>query len=154
MAHGRTNASFSFAGQEAANRLAWREDMGKLVLRVAVAALILLHGIAKIRHGLGDVATAMARANLPYYVGYLIYVGEVLAPALMIVGLWTRPAAAIVAATMLVALVLGHPREVFLLTDHGGLLLEVQWMFMLGALAVALLGAGRFSLGREYGRWN
>ena len=62
------------------------------------------------------------------------------------VGLWTRPAALLVAATMAVALVLGHPNELFAMTNHGGLLLEVQWMFLLGALAVALLGAGRLGL--------
>jgi putative oxidoreductase len=137
----------------------WRDrerlgDLGKLVLRVSVAVLILLHGIAKIRHGLGDVADAMVRLHLPIWVGNLIYVGEVLAPLMMIVGSWTRPAAAMVAATMLVALVAGHPREVFAMTNHGGLLLEVQWMFMLAAAASAMLGAGRYSLGGRDGRWN
>jgi putative oxidoreductase len=129
-------------------------DLGKLLLRVSVAVLILLHGIAKMRHGLGDVADAMVRLHLPIGVGNLIYVGEVLAPLMMIVGFWTRPAAAIVAATMFVALVAGHPREVFAMTDHGGLLLEVQWMFLLAAAASALLGAGRFSIGGRNGRWN
>jgi len=129
-------------------------DLGKLLLRVSVAGLILLHGIAKMRHGLGDVADAMVRLHLPVAVGNLIYIGEVLAPLMMIVGFWTRPAAAVLTATMLVALVAGHPRDVFVMTDHGGLLLEVQWMFMLAAAASALLGAGRFSLGGRDSRWN
>ena len=133
---------------------AFRDDVGKLVLRVAVAVLILLHGIAKLRHGLGDVADAMARAHLPHAMGYLVFLGELLAPLLMIAGFWTRPAAAIVAATMLAALVLGHPRELVEMTAHGGLLLEVQWMFFLGSVASAFLGAGRYSLGGRDGRWN
>ncbi|HUP97586.1 MAG TPA: DoxX family protein [Usitatibacter sp.] len=131
-----------------------REDAGKLVLRLAVAILILLHGIAKLRFGLGDVVPAMERAHVPAVFGHLIYLGEVVAPALMIAGLWTRPAAAVVAATMAVALLLGHPRELFEMTNHGGLLLEVQWMFFLGAVASALLGAGRYSVGGAKGRWN
>lgn len=131
-----------------------RDDVGKLVLRVAVALLILLHGIAKLRHGLGDVADAMARAHLPHAVGYLVFIGEVAAPLLMIAGYWTRAAAAIVAATMLAALVLGHPHELLAVTAHGGLLLEVQWMFLLAATASAFLGAGRYSLGGRDGRWN
>ena len=129
-------------------------DLGKLILRVSVATLILLHGIAKMRHGLGDVADAMERLHLPIAVGNLIYIGEVLAPLMMIVGFWTRPAAAVLTATMLVALVAGHPRDLFTMTDHGGLLLEVQWMFFLAAAASALLGAGRYSLGGREGRWN
>ncbi len=86
--------------------------------------------------------------------GHLIYIGEVVAPIMMIVGFWTRPAALLVAATMAVALVLGHPRELFQMTHHGGLLLEVQWMFLTGALTAALIGAGRYSVGGAAGRWN
>jgi len=69
-------------------------------------------------------------------------------------GVPRNPAAWILAATMAVALVLGHPRELFQMTNHGGLLLEVQWMFLAGSVAVALLGAGRFSVGGVTGRWN
>lgn len=146
--------SFSFAGSRLAARMQLREDLGKLTLRLAIAVLILLHGIAKVRYGLGDVIPALARHNIPPVLGYLVLVGEVLAPVLMIIGLFTRPAAWILAATLVVALVLGHPRELFQMTHHGGLLLEVQWMFLLGSIAVALLGAGRFSVGGMNGRWN
>ena len=130
------------------------EDAGKLLLRVAVGALILLHGIAKIRHGLGDVADAVARAHLPYAVGYLVYIGEVVGPVLMIAGWWTRAAAFVVFFNMFVALLLGHPHEVFELTTHGGLLLETQWLMLTGALSVALLGAGRYSAGGTRQRFN
>ena len=130
------------------------EDAGKLLLRLAVGILILLHGIAKLRFGLGDVVPALERAHIPAILGHLIYIGEVVAPILMIAGYWTRPAALVVAATMAVALVLGHPRELFQMTDHGGLLLEVQWMFFAGAATVALIGAGRHSVGGAKGRWN
>jgi putative oxidoreductase len=122
------------------------QDWGKLLLRVAVGILILLHGIAKLRFGLGDVATSLARAGIPAPIGYLVYLGEVVGPALMIAGWWARPAALVVAFNMLVALVVGHPHELFQMTDHGGLLLEVQWLYFAGALCVALLGAGRFSV--------
>ena len=154
MSERHEGAGYSFAAARDAAHIAWREDAGKLVLRLAVAILILLHGIAKVRHGLGDVVPALARVGLPAVLGWLVLVGEVLAPALMIVGLWTRAAAWIVAATMAVALVLGHPQELFVTTRHGGLLLEVQWMFFFAAVAVALLGGGNYSLGRQYGRWN
>jgi putative oxidoreductase len=131
-----------------------REDIGKLVLRIAIGFLILLHGIAKLRFGLGDVATSLDRVHAPAAIGYLVYIGEVLAPSLMIVGAATRAAAAVVAFNMTVALLLGHPRELFDVTDHGGLLLEVQWLYLAGAIAVACLGAGRLSLAGLEGRWN
>src|SRR5688572_22230939 len=130
------------------------DDAGKLVLRVVLGLLVLLHGIAKLRFGLGDVATSLARVGLPAALGYLVYVGEVLAPLLIILGWWTRPAALLLAGNMAVALVVGHWGHIFQVEPHGGLLLEVQFMFLFGAIAVALLGAGRWSLGGAQGRWN
>ena len=130
------------------------EDAGKLVLRTVLGVLILLHGIAKLRFGLGDVATSLARAGLPAAIGYLVYLGEVVAPLLLIVGWWARVGAALIAVNMAVALVLGHWGHIFQVEGHGGLLLEVQFMFLFCALAVALLGAGRFSLGGTAQRLN
>jgi len=40
------------------------------------------------------------------------------------------------------------------LTKTGGWTLELQGLFLMGALVVALLGAGRFSLGGAHGRLN
>jgi putative oxidoreductase len=130
------------------------EDAGKLVLRTVLGVLILLHGIAKLRFGLGDVATSLARAGLPAAIGYLVYVGEVLAPLLLILGWWARVGALVIAVNMAVALVLGHWGHIFRIEGHGGLLLEVQFMFLFCAIAAALLGAGRFSLGGAKQRWN
>ena len=86
--------------------------------------------------------------------GYLVYVGQVLAPLLIIVGLWTRPAALIIAANMIVAVVLAHPNDLLTLTKNGGWALELQGMYLFTAIAVALLGAGRLSAGGDTGRWN
>jgi putative oxidoreductase len=129
-------------------------EAGKLLLRVALGLLILLHGIAKIRHGVGDAGEAVARHGLPHFVSYLVYVGEVAAPLAVIVGFCTRAAAALIAVNMLAALVLGHGHELFRIEPHGGLFLEVQWLYLACAIAVALLGAGRFSLGGAKGFAN
>jgi putative oxidoreductase len=40
------------------------------------------------------------------------------------------------------------------LNKQGGWALELQGMFLFGALAVAFLGAGRFSVGGTGGRYN
>ncbi|HUR56139.1 MAG TPA: DoxX family protein [Opitutaceae bacterium] len=130
------------------------DGAGKLVLRLALGLLILLHGVAKLRFGVGDAGTAVDRVGLPHVLSYLIYVGELVAPALVIVGIWTRAAAAIIAVNMAVALVLGHPGELFRVEPHGGLLLEVQWLYLACAIAIALIGAGRFSVGGVRGFAN
>lgn len=130
------------------------EDLGKLLLRAALAILILLHGIAKLMGGVGFITGMVGKMGLPPALGYLVYIGEVLAPILILIGVWTRPAALIVAINMVVAIVLVHTAEVFTLGKSGGWALELQGMFLFGALAVALLGAGRYSFGGAHGKWN
>ena len=83
-----------------------------------------------------------------------MYVGEIVAPLLMIAGLYTRAAAGVVVINMLVAFGLVHMADFFALTKQGGWALELQGMYLFTAIAVALLGAGRYSVGGDRGRWN
>ena len=130
------------------------DDLGLLLLRVGLGLLILLHGVAKIANGPQAIVGLTTRAGLPPAFAYLVYVGEVVAPVLLVIGLWTRPAALVVAINMLVAIALAHAGQLFQLGKSGGWALELQGMFLLVALAVALLGAGRYSIGGSGGRWN
>lgn len=130
------------------------EDLGKFILRSALAILILMHGIAKIIGGVSFITGLVAKAGLPPALGYLVYVGEVVAPLLVLFGLWTRPSALVIAINMVVAIVLVHAGELFSLTKTGGWALELQGMFLVAAIAVALLGAGRYSVGGIHGKWN
>jgi putative oxidoreductase len=130
------------------------DDLGRLVLRLSLGMLTLLHGIAKLESGVGFITGMLAKAGLPAQLAYLVYVGEIVAPLLLIVGVFTRPAALIVVVNMVVAIVLVHSAELFKIGGQGGWALELQGFFLFTALAVALLGAGRFSVGGAGGRWN
>lgn len=130
------------------------EDAGKLLLRVTIGGLILLHGFAKLRGGVDPIAGMLAQHGLPGVLAYLAYVGEVLAPVAMILGIWTRPAALVVAFNMLVAIALAHAGDVAKLSDTGGWAIELQAAYLFGACAVALTGAGRYSVAGITGRWN
>lgn len=130
------------------------DDTGKLVLRVALAALLLFHGVSKLTGGIGFVSTMLANAGLPAFLGYLVYVGEIVAPLMILFGVATRAAAAVVAINMIVAVLLVHMGDLFKLSATGGWALELQGMFLFAAVAVALLGAGRFSVAGKAGRFN
>ncbi|WP_229421409.1 DoxX family protein [Telluria antibiotica] len=131
-----------------------RDDQGKLVLRVVLAVLLLFHGVSKLIGGVGFITGMLEKAGLPGAFGYLVYIGEVVAPLMILFGVFTRPAALVVAVNMIVALLLVHTSQVFTLNETGGWALELQGMYLGGAIAVALLGAGRYSLGGTAGRWN
>ena len=130
------------------------DEAGKLVLRLAIGVLVLLHGIYKLQAGVGFIAGMLEKAGLPSVLAYGVYVGEIVAPVLLILGLFTRAGAAIIVVNMLVAFGLVHMADLFALTKQGGWALELQGLYLFGALAVMLLGAGRYSVGGAYGRFN
>jgi putative oxidoreductase len=132
---------------------AW-PDTAKLLLRLVLGLLILLHGLSKIKGGPGFVLDVVDKAGLPEPFGYLVYVGEVLAPGLVLIGLWTRAAALVIAINMIVAVLLVHTGQLLQLSPEGGWALELQGLYLVVALAIALLGAGRYSVGGADGRFN
>lgn len=140
------------AGQASSAAGATGEDAGKLLLRLAIGLLVLLHGIAKMKSGPGFVMESLERAGLPEMLGYLVYIGEVMAPVLLVVGLFTRFAAGIVAVNMVMAFALVHMGQLFQLGPQGGWALELQGLYLFGALAVVFLGAGHYSLDRVMNR--
>ncbi|MCF6754735.1 DoxX family protein [Pseudomonas stutzeri] len=130
------------------------EDTGKLILRLALGVLMLLHGMSKLVNGVDGIVGMVTGLGLPAAVAYGVYLGEVIGPLLVIVGLYTRAGALLIAGNMLFALLLAHRAELFTLAPSGGWALELQAMFLFGAVAVLLLGAGRFSVGGTSGRFN
>jgi putative oxidoreductase len=124
-------------------------DIGKLVLRLTLGVLILMHGIAKLMHGIGPIEGMVAGMGMPGFVAYGVYAGEVLGPILLIVGFYARVGAALIAINMLFALALAHTDELTSITQTGGWALELQGMFLVTAIALALMGPGRISVNRR-----
>jgi putative oxidoreductase len=121
-------------------------DLGRLLLRLGLGALILLHGIAKVRGGIDPVIQAVTGAGLPAFVAYGVYVGEVVATVLVLVGWYTRSAALVIAINMVFAIYLVHRADLFKLAASGGYALELQALYLIVAIAIALLGPGRYSI--------
>lgn len=125
------------------------DDMGKLVLRLTVGILILLHGLAKVAGGVGGISGMLQGVGLPSALAYGVYIGEVLAPLLVILGFYARLGGLLIVMNMLFAIFLAHSRDVFALTKTGGWAIELQALFLFTAFAVTLLGPGRFSVNRR-----
>ena len=123
-------------------------DTGKLIVRLSVGGLMLFHGIAKIMHpgSLDFIGGMLAGYGLPAMLAYGVYIGEVLAPLMVIAGYQARIGGLIMAVNMLFALVLAHTGDFFSLSEHGGWIVELQMFYLLSALAVVFLGSGRHAI--------
>mgnify|MGYP001048046865 CR=1 FL=1 len=122
------------------------QDSGKLILRLALGVMILLHGVAKVVGGIGGVSGMVVANGLPAFVAYGVYVGEVLAPILVITGCFSRIGGWLIAINMAFAFGLVHRDHLFELAGTGGWALELQGMYFFTAIAIALLGPGRHSI--------
>ena len=109
-----------------------------VLLRITLALLMLFHGWAKIRHGIGGIEQMIEARGAPGWLAYAVYLGEVVAPLLLLVGLWVVPAALVIAINMLVAFFLVHTKQVLMLQNSGGWSLELQAFFFVTAIVVAM----------------
>jgi putative oxidoreductase len=120
------------------------DKTGKFVLRVALGVIVLLHGIAKLKGGVGFIEGLVTGHGLPAWVAYGAYAGEVIGPLMLIAGFYARLGAALVAVNMLFAIALVHRAELFALNPQsGGWALELQGLMLFGAIAVMLIGPGK-----------
>lgn len=112
---------------------------GIVLLRTTLALLMLLHGWSKIMHGIGPIEGMVVGHGLPRFLAYGVYIGEVAAPLLLLLGLWVVPAALVIAVNMLVAVLLAHQEQFLSLNKMGGWSLELQALLFASALAVAMI---------------
>jgi putative oxidoreductase len=127
-------------------------NLGTFLLRLSVGGLLLLHGIDKMQNGIGGIEASVTGKGLPAFLAYAVYLGEVVAPILLLLGLWTRIAAVVVAVDMVFAILLVHSAEIFATGEHGGSKIELPLLYLFGAVAIALIGGGAWSVNK--GKWS
>lgn len=123
-------------------RLTDSPDTGLLLLRLTFGILMLFHGVAKIEHGVNWIISMLQDAGLPGFIAYGVYIGEIVAPVLIILGIFTRPAALIYALTLIVATLLVGTGKFFTLTEVGAWGLENEMLYFMGGLPLCYLVRG------------
>ncbi len=122
------------------------QEWGKFLLRLALGALLLFHGIHKILYGIDGIKSMLAAYSLPGWIGYGVFIGEVLAPVALIAGFRVRIAALVIAFNMAAAIALAYGKGIFALGPHGGWVIETPLLYLAAALSIAMIGGGRIGL--------
>lgn len=119
-------------------------DLGLLILRVGLAAMLLTHGIPKFLEFIGG---NMSVVGDPIGIGglvttLLVMLAEFIAPVLILIGLKTRMAAILAMILMAVAAFVVHAGDPFGVK-------EKALLYLVGFTAIALMGAGKISMDKK-----
>lgn len=130
-----------------------RAGYGLTVLRLIAGLTFAAHGAQKLfgwfgGYGLAGVGQWMESIGLApgYLMALLAGSAEFFGGLALIIGLLARPAAAVLALTMLVAIVSVHLANGFFMSNNG---YEFALVLLAISLAVVLEGAGKLSLDRH-----
>ncbi|MBP1840949.1 DoxX family protein [Formosa algae] len=120
-------------------------DLGLLVLRVTIAVLMLFHGVAKLSN-LDGIKHMLTEAGIPEVFAYGVFITELLAPILIIIGFRTRLASVVFFLGMITALLIAHAEHLFALSNTGGLQIELILLYAFGALVIFFTGPGKYAV--------
>ena len=130
-----------------------RQRIGLLVLRVALGLIFFLHGWMNVIGGQGSFVRemlAMAGWSAPDLLVWLITGLELLGGLALMLGMFTREVALILAAEMVVAVALFHVRQGFFIVAVPNVPLAYGFEYHLalvgGLICLAFAGPGAFAL--------
>lgn len=124
------------------------DDLGKLLLRLTTL-LMLFHGFHKLMHGIGPIENMLSSRGLPAWFALGVYVGEIIAPVLIAAGFYARIASAVLAFNMVTAILLTGGFFPLAFTKTGGPTIELALFYLLVALAIVLMGPGKYGINRK-----
>ncbi|MCK4975144.1 MAG: DoxX family protein [Sulfurimonas sp.] len=121
-------------------------DIAKLVLRLTVGVMILFHGVDKIINGIGGVKHLTVNAGLPEFLAYGVYVGEIVVPILILLGVYARVASLVLAFNMLIAIFLAYGGSLFTLGKHGAPSFELPFLYLVMSIIIFMIGSGKYAV--------
>ncbi|WBX73538.1 DoxX family protein [Tenacibaculum pacificus] len=129
------------------------KDTGLLLQRLSISVLILFHGIANLTSNYSFIKSLLNSIGIPEFVAYSVFIGEIIAPILIIIGWRARLASLALAINMLVAILMAHTSDIFTLNQFGGWGIELQGLYLFGAIVIFLLGTGKYAVSNT-SKWD
>ena len=117
------------------------QPLSLFVLRIVLGIIFLYHGYPKLTHTHGNLQGVFVEHGLPAYFVYVAGILETFGGGLLLLGLFTRPAALWLVIEMCVAIWKVHSRSYFAVHEY-----EFPLLLAAASLAIAAVGAGLISI--------
>lgn len=131
------------------------KDLGLLFLRLSTGVLMIPHGINKLLNAeaFGFIQSVLEAKGLPTFISYGVFIGEIIAPLLILLGFRARLGVLIMVFNGLSTLYLAYSDKLLATTPHGGWAPELPSLFLFGALTLLFTGAGKYGLSTR-NKWD
>lgn len=135
-------------------------NISLLIVRLSLGILLLFHGVRTIRYGMSSLEQLLAK-DIPDYVAYSVYfgeiygvyIGEIVAPLMIVLGFRTRLAGLLLLINMLVIILIAQPHVIIAITGSSTWKLESTGFYLAGSLILLLSGGGKYSLSHSK-KWD
>jgi putative oxidoreductase len=124
-----------------------------LLLRVAIGFPMLIYGLTKLTGGIESIFEVLQQNHLPSLIGYGVYLGEIVAPVLIILGVRARIAGVILSFNCIIALLLTQTSQILMLNAYGGWAIELLFIFILLGISLYNSGAGQYAISKN-NKWD
>jgi uncharacterized membrane protein YphA (DoxX/SURF4 family) len=113
-------------------------------MRLAVGGVFLIHGIAKFQRGIGATASFLASLEFPFasMFAVILIAIETVGAICVLLGIWTRAWAAVMAVEMVVA--------ILAVQLANGRNFELEALLLAGAVTLVALGDGPLSIAVKF----
>lgn len=125
-------------------------DLSLLFARIGLGICLFMHGFSKILHGVDNVKAILIKSGLPGFFGYFAYIGEFIAPLMIILGLYSRIGAVLVLGTCITILYSFYGfSNLFQLEQNGGFNAEIVYLYISIASCLLFSGSGKYAVKRD-----
>lgn len=117
-----------------------------MFVRLGLGITILFHGYHKLTHGVGHLQEDLIALGIPGVIAYLAYLGEIVAPIMLILGFFSRAAGLFIIGTCIFIFMVRWGNGTFLISPKtGGLIIAEAYLYLSSALCILFAGSGKYA---------
>ncbi|WP_421807527.1 DoxX family protein [Flagellimonas sp.] len=126
------------------------KNVAILLFRISIPFTMLIYGIDKITNGTGFIGSLLDAYNLPSFLVYGVFIGEIIAPIMLLLGYRSRLAGLLFAFNCLLAILMAQIQYFFTLNQFGGWTLDLLFIYLVAGIAFFYSGAGKHAISTSH----